>query len=74
MPTIVELGNIQIRVYPRDHLPPHFHISTPDGEAMILIADLSVLKGRLRRSDLKVALRWAQQNRNLIEDAWNSQN
>lgn len=74
MPTIVELGSIQIRVYPRDHQPPHFHISTPDGEAMILIADLSVLKGRIRRSDLKTALGWARENRSLIEDAWKSQN
>lgn len=75
MPTIVELGSIQIRVYPRDHQPPHFHISTSDGvEAMIRISDLSMIKGRIRNSDLKLALKWARENRSLIEDAWNAQN
>lgn len=51
MPTIVEIGSIQIRLYAKDHLPPHFHISTPDGEAMVLLSDLSLLKGRIRQRD-----------------------
>lgn len=74
MPTIVELGSIQIRVYPKDHMPPHFHISTTYGEAMMRISDLSLMKGRLRRSDLNLVLDWARQNRQRIEDGWNQQN
>lgn len=74
MPTIVELGSIQIRVYPRDHYPPHFHISTTYGEAVMSIADLSLIKGKLRRTDFKVIVKWAQENRSLIQHAWNNQN
>lgn len=74
MPTIAEIGNIQIRIYPRDHMPPHFHISTPYGEAMVRIEDLQLIKGRLRRRDLNCALEWARQNRARIWDCWDEQN
>lgn len=74
MPTLVELGAIQIRLYARDHMPPHFHISTPDGEVIMLIEDLSVLKGRLRTRDLNMAREWARANREFLEDEWNRLN
>ena len=74
MPTIVELGSIQIRVYPRDHQPPHFHISTTYGEAVMRLADLSLVKGRLKRADLRAVLHWADEHRSLLEDEWNKQN
>jgi hypothetical protein len=66
MLTLAWLGVIQIRLYAKDHMPPHFHISTPDGEAMTLISDLSLLKGRLRRRELETVRRWATENR----DCW----
>jgi hypothetical protein len=74
MPTIAELGSIQIRIYPRDHMPPHFHISTTYGEAMMRISDLSLIKGRLKRRDLVSVREWAEKNRQRIEDGWNEQN
>lgn len=55
-------------------MPPHFHISTPYGEAMVRIEDLQLIKGRLRRRDLNRALEWARQNRARIWDCWDEQN
>lgn len=74
MGTVVELGNLQIRIYPRDHSPPHFHISTPYGEAVMLISTLELLKGRLRSSDLRRVTEWASKNKSVIQDEWNRQN
>lgn len=74
MPTIAELGSIQIRIYARDHSPPHFHISTPYGEGIILISNLTLAKGRLKRSDLRRVVEWARENKRLIEDEWIKQN
>ena len=70
MPTIVEIGSVQIRLYAKDHLPPHFHISTPDGEALVLLSDLSLLKGRIRRRDFEIGRQWASDNRELLENEW----
>lgn len=74
MPTIVEIGSIQIRLYAKDHLPPHFHISTPDGEAMVLLSDLSLLKGRIRQRDFETCRRWAMENRELLKNEWDRLN
>lgn len=74
MPTIVELGAVHIRIYADDHRPPHFHISAPDGEVSVSLADLRVLNGRMRRKDLQTALNWARQNLELLENEWNRTN
>ena len=70
MPTIHRVGPFKIQVFADDHLPPHFHIVSPDIEALVAIRDLSILKGRQHRRELKPALDWAEENLELIGDAW----
>ena len=76
MPTLARLGNgrILIRVFARDHVPPHFHITTPDGDAQVSVPGLVLLNGRIRRGDLELALRWAVPNQNLINELWDQLN
>ncbi|MFO7675012.1 MAG: DUF4160 domain-containing protein [bacterium] len=47
MPKISEFYGIAIYVYYREHLPPHFHARYGDGEVLVAIEDLSVLRGRI---------------------------
>lgn len=56
MPTLARLGNVLIRIYGEDHVPPHFHVVTPDGEAMVRIEDLQVHAGSIDRKSLRVAI------------------
>jgi len=44
-----QIGKLIIRVYANDHLPPHFHAISPDFEALIEIATLTVLAGDFKR-------------------------
>ena len=37
MGKLIVIGNIIIRIYSNDHLPPHFHIITPDADALVEI-------------------------------------
>lgn len=74
MHSVVELGSIQIRIYPSNHKLRHFHISTTYGEAKMRMSDLTLMKGRLRREDLDLVRRWARQHRWQIEDGWNQEN
>ncbi|MBI1250735.1 MAG: DUF4160 domain-containing protein [Alphaproteobacteria bacterium] len=57
-------------MYFADHPPPHFHVLGREGAAQIEIASLNViaLSGRI---DLRDALRWAEQNKDLLEAKWN---
>ncbi len=70
MPTVARLGNILIRLYAEDHVPPHFHVVTPDGEVMVRIADLQVHAGSIDRKSLRVAIEWAMQNIDLLNAEW----
>ncbi len=64
-------GKAFIRVYANDHLPPHFHVVTPDTEALIEIASLRILAGALPARVAREALAWATQNRATIAAEWN---
>jgi hypothetical protein len=69
MPRIARFANTEIAMYFADHPPPHFHVLGRDGAAQIEIATLDViaLSGRI---DLRDALRWAEENRDVLEAKW----
>ena len=70
MPTLVVLGNVKIQMFALDHRPPHFHVVTPDTEAVVAIEGFHVLRGSLRPRDLRLALSWARLNKARLEDEW----
>ncbi|NTF99079.1 DUF4160 domain-containing protein [Agrobacterium rhizogenes] len=74
MGKLIQIGNIIIRVYANDHLPPHFHILTPDADALVDIATLEILRGKLSRKAQDTALEWAAQNKATIAAEWNRTN
>ena len=70
MPTLVRIGRMRLVMFFRDHMPPHFHVSTPDGDAQIALADLSIINGQLRTSELEAVRRWARANIEFLEAEW----
>jgi hypothetical protein len=70
-PTIIRTGNLQIRVYPKDHNPPHVHVIGPDAEAKIRLHDLQCYysKGFSKRA-LKQIKSYLKQNKKLLLEAW----
>ncbi|MDB5554474.1 MAG: hypothetical protein JWL86_4458 [Rhizobium sp.] len=70
MPTIVKLGNLKIQIFADDHNPPHFHVVTPDYEALVRIRDLEVHVGRIDQRSLETAREWASVNMEVLENEW----
>jgi hypothetical protein len=69
MPTISQFYGIFIRMFWKDHSPPHFHAVYAENEAKIDIHTLEVMEGGLPRRALVLVLEWAQEHRTeLIED------
>ena len=66
-----QIGNVTIRVYANDHLPPHFHVIAPDTEALVEIGTLTVLRGALPRTEGKTILAWATAHRTALAAEWN---
>lgn len=75
MATLVRLQKSKITIYAGDHNPPHFHVLANEGsEALIDLAALRVIGGRLRPAVLKEALAWASQNAAQLATKWKELN
>lgn len=70
MPTISMFRGIKITMYWADHRPPHFHATYGGDEALISIADLEVLEGKLPGKQLKMVLGWAAIRQDQLMDNW----
>lgn len=70
MGVLHRIGKTIITVYGNDHLPPHFHVVSPDFEALIEIETMTVLAGSLGRSR-KIVMGWVIENVGKIKAEWN---
>lgn len=70
MPKISEFHGIVIRMFHREHGPPHFHASHGEDEALIGIDPVRVLTGRLPARARRLVLEWADLYRTELVDNW----
>lgn len=70
MPELYRQGNWMIRVYAADHNPPHFHVVTPEAEALVRIDTLEVIMGSVPAKVLRAAREWAEANEAKIAAEW----
>ncbi len=70
MPKIHDFGGFSIKIYFRDHNPPHFHVVGPDFYAQVSIDDTRVLAGTLSPKVERQVRRWAAANHALLAAAW----
>jgi hypothetical protein len=67
---VVRIRNAEIRIYPNDHSPPHFHVKVNEHEAVYLIATLERRDGSLPRYIEKAVVDWASQNQAVLTRVW----
>ena len=72
MPEISRFLGIVIRMYPRDHLPPHFHACYGDEEALITLGPVTQLQGRLPPRVLALIVEWALRHQAELFANWDS--
>lgn len=70
MPVISSFYGIDIKMYFRDHFPPHFHAYYAERSAEIVIEDLSVLAGSLPPRALAIVKRWGLLHRDELQANW----
>lgn len=70
MPTISEFFGIVIRMYVKDHGPPHFHARYAEHEAQIAIETGAVIEGSLPSTARRFVRDWAKLNRARLVDNW----
>ncbi len=70
MPRLSEFYGIAIYMYWVDHPPPHFHAFYAGDEAVVTIADGSVIAGSIPRTALRLVREWAELHRTELETNW----
>lgn len=72
MPTFFIIEGVKIEFFFNDHVPPHFHASIAEFEALISIRDRQILKGDLPKNKRKKILKWATENEAILMEIWES--
>ena len=70
MPRLSEFYGIAIYMYWVDHPPPHFHALYSGDEAIVAIADGSVLAGSLPVTAMRLVREWLALHRVELEANW----
>jgi hypothetical protein len=60
VPIICRFYGIVVRMYYRDHNPPHFHATYGSDEALVDIASADVIAGRLPNRAAALAAEWGR--------------
>ena len=62
MPVIQRFANCRVRINPKDHLPPHFHVQLNDGrEAWVSISPIEIIHGRVAPREIAEVLARAKE-------------
>ena len=71
MPTIFEIGPFRIIIRTRDHLPAHVHCRCPDGEVLIEIESLKVIRNHgVHLSDVRRLKVFVSEKREVLMNEW----
>ena len=70
MPEVSRFYGIVIRMFWREHGPPHFHAAYGNARALIGIDDLAVLKGHLPARARGLVVEWASLHKAELRNAW----
>lgn len=70
MPTISSFYGIYIRMFVKDHVPPHFHAVYAEHEAQIDISTGEIVQGSLPNVARRLVREWALLNRDPLLANW----
>jgi hypothetical protein len=70
MPTIAYFYGIAIRMYVRDHPPPHFHAIYGEHEANVAIESGEVIEGALPPVAARLVREWALARQRQLRENW----
>ena len=74
MGKLAQFGKVMIKIRGNDHLPPHFHVITPDYDTLVTIRPVAVHRGSLPSDVWAVVRDWAEDHQALLITEWNRWN
>ena len=71
MPIISQFYGIIIRMFFRDHNPPHFHAIYGDFELQVAISPIRIISGNAPKRVQSMVLEWAALHQQELLEDWN---
>jgi len=68
---ITRLKGLKIEIYSNEHPPPHFHVKSPNVNAIFDIENCKKLKGTIDSKDYKLIKYWHKKSKDILIKAWN---
>lgn len=63
-PSVSRFANCVVRIYPKDHAPPHFHVvMNDDREVWVKIDTVEIIYGKVPSREIAEVLDWANSRR-----------
>jgi len=73
MPEICRFYGIVIKLFFRDHPPPHFHVEYGEHRALYDIDTLEMIEGSMPRTADKLVAEWAVTHQESLRAIWETQ-
>ena len=73
MPVLTRLRNFIIRMFYKDHPPPHFHVTNNDRNGLFDLDNLEMFKGNLSQKEQKEIKNWAKDKQENLKEMWKTQ-
>ena len=72
MPTLSILFGLKFKIYTAEHLPPHCHVTSQDGQAKFeIMNEVILIENRgLKPKDLSLAKAILEENLEVIQEEW----
>lgn len=72
MPEILRIFGLKFYIYTRDHMPPHVHVVSVDGEAKFSVdKEIRLIENfGMKNKDLRLAESVLEENIDLITKSW----
>jgi hypothetical protein len=71
MPEICRFYGIIIRMFFKDHVPPHFHAEYAEYKAQISISEGEIIEGTLPKKALRLVQAWTELHRDELMNNYN---
>ncbi len=68
---VARVRGLEIRVYPNEHAPAHFHVVSPDIDASFTIEDCAFIRGNIDGREQRLVRWWYSRSREKLIQAWN---
>jgi len=74
MPIIEIVDGIRIKIYNRDHMPPHIHAVYNEFEAVVAIDNYRIIAGYLPDNQLRKVMNWLSEHKVQAQEMFNDLN